>query len=75
MTDKQIVEDFLYFLNTHKGYIVTDTGADQTYSYPELRKAIINCLKQAMDDGYNKGHIEVEAAALYDVTIGGHKDW
>lgn len=75
MTDKQIVEDFLHFLNTHKGYIVTDTGADQTYNYSELRKAIINCLNQAMEDGYKKGHIEAEAAALYDVSIGGHKDW
>ena len=75
MTDKQIVEDFLHFLHTHKGYIVTDTGADQTYNYLELRKAIINCLNQAMEDGYKKGHIEAEAAALYDVTIGGHKDW
>ena len=75
MTDKQIVEDFLHFLYTHKGYIVTDTGADQTYNYLELRKAIINCLNQAMEDGYKKGHIEAEAAALYDVTIGGHKDW
>ena len=75
MTDKQIVEDFLHFLHTHEGYIVTDTGADQTYSYLELRKSIINCLSQAMEDGYKKGHIEAEAAALYDVTIGGHKDW
>lgn len=75
MTDKQIVKDFLHFLNTHEGYIVTDTGADQTYNYLELRKAIINCLNQAMEDGYKKGHIEAEAAVLYDITIGGHKDW
>ena len=75
MTDKQIVEDFLHFLNTHKGYIVTDTGADQTYNYKELRRAIINCLSQAMEDGYKKRRIEAEANALYDVTIGGHKDW
>ena len=75
MTDKQIVEDFLHFLNTHKGYIVTDTGADQTYNYLELRKAIINCLSQAMEDGYKKGHIEAEAQALYDISISGKKDW
>ena len=73
MTDKQVVEDFLHFLNNHRGYIVTDT--DNTYHYLELRKAIINCLNQAMEDGYKKGYIEAEAAALYDVTIGGHKDW
>ena len=75
MTDKQIVEDFLRFLNTHKGYIVTDTGADQTYNYLELRRAIINCLNQAMEDGYKKGHIEAEAAAVYDISISGKKDW
>ena len=73
MTDKQIVEDFLHFLNNHKGYITTDT--DNTYNYLELRRAIINCLTQAMEDGYKQGRIEAEAAALYDITIGGHKDW
>ena len=75
MTYKQIVEDFLHFLNTHKGYIVTDTGANQTYNYLELRRAIINCLNQAIEDGYKKGRIEAETNALYDVNIGGHKDW
>lgn len=73
MTDKQIVEDFLHFLNTHKGYIVTDTGCDQTYNYKELRRAIINCLTQAMEDEYKKGHIE--AQALYDISVSGKKDW
>ena len=73
MTDKQIVEDFLNFLNNHRGYIVTDT--DNTYHYFELRKAIINCLNQAIKDGYKKGHIEAEANALYDVSISGKKDW
>lgn len=75
MTDKQIVKDFLHFLNNHKGHIITDKGVEQTYSCIELRKAIINCLNQAMEDGYKKGHTEAEANALYDVTIGGHKDW
>ena len=73
MTDKQIVEDFLNFLNNHRGYIVTDT--DNTYNYLELRKAIINCLNQAMEDGYKKGYIEAEANALYDVSMSGKKDW
>ena len=72
MTDKQIVEDLLQYFNNHPGYIDTDNGI---YNYKKIRRAIINCIKQAMEDGYNKGHIEVEAAALYDVTIGGHKDW
>lgn len=72
MTDKQIVEDLLQYFNTHPGYIDTDNGI---YKYKKIRKAIINCIKQAMEDGYKKGHIEAEAAALYDVTIGGHKDW
>ena len=76
MTDKQIVEDFLHFLNTHKGYIVTDTGADQTYNYTELRKAIINCLKQAMEDGYREGYSASEAEALFDISVSQtQKDW
>lgn len=70
MTDKQIVEDFLHFLYTHKGYIVTDTGADQTYDYLELRKAIINCLSQAMEDGYNKGSMEANINASHYITMG-----
>lgn len=78
MTDKQIVEDFLHFLNTHKGYIVTDTGADQTYDYLELRKAIINCLSQAMEDGYTKCLSEALSQAEMDfdkTLISGKKDW
>lgn len=73
MTDKQIVEDFLYLIDNKEGLISTLTG--YVITYKELRTAIINCLNQAMEDGYKKGHIEAEAAALYDVTIGGHKDW
>ena len=72
MTDKQIVEDLLYYFNKHPGYIDTGNGI---YKYKKIRRAIMNCLKQAMEDGYKKGHLEAEAAALYDVTIGGHKDW
>lgn len=75
MTDKQIVEDFLHFLNTHKGYIVTDTGADQTYNYLELRRAIINCLNQAMEDGFRASQIKLNAEDLYEVSISGKKDW
>ena len=68
MTDKQIVEDFLHFLNTHKGNMVT--GADLTYNYRELRKAIINCLNQAMEDGYNKGSMEANINAAHYITMG-----
>lgn len=74
MTDKQIVEDFLHFLMTHKGYVVTRNDS-QTYNYLELRKAIIMCLNQAMEDGYKKGRTEAEAQALYDISISGKKDW
>ena len=69
MTDKQIVEDFLHFLMTHKGYIVTRDDS-QTYGYLELRKAIINCLNQAMEDGYNKGSMEANINASYYTTMG-----
>lgn len=72
MTDKQIVEDLLQYFNNHPGYIDTD---NDIYNYKKIRKAIINCLKQAMEDGYKKGHIEAEAQALYDVSISGKKDW
>ena len=70
MTSKQIVEDFLHFLDNHRGYITTDT--DNTYHYLELRTAIIDCLKQAMEDGYNKA----QAEALFDVSVSQtQKDW
>lgn len=39
MDDKYIVEDFLHFLATHDGVVVTGSGS---YSYQELRKALIN---------------------------------
>ena len=68
MTDKQIVEDFLRFLNNHRGYITTDT--DNTYNYLELRKAIINCLNQAMEDEYNKGSMEANINASHYITMG-----
>jgi hypothetical protein len=74
MTDKQIVEDFLYVLNKHRGYITTDT--DNTYHYLELRTSIINCLNQAMEDGYKQGYNKAEADALFDVSVSQmQKDW
>jgi hypothetical protein len=45
MTDKQIVEDFLYLLNNKEGLISTLTG--HVITYKELRTAIVNCLSQA----------------------------
>ena len=72
MTSKQKVEVLLYFLNNESDSVVTDFGS---FTYTELRSAIIDCLKQAMEDGYKQGRLEAEAEALYDVTIGGHKDW
>ncbi len=61
MTSKQKVEDFLQFLNYKNGSIVTDNGA---YSYKEMREAIINCLKQAMEDGYKQGQLDEETSTL-----------
>ena len=43
MTNKQIVEDFLHFLNTKNGIITTD---NYTYSYQELRNALIEYHKE-----------------------------
>lgn len=72
MTSKQKVKHFLHFLENNQTEIYTQ---DSTITFAEMREAIIDCLKQAMEDGYKQGHLEAEAAALYDVTIGGHKDW
>ena len=74
MTSKQIVKDLLYYLNKRSGYIQTDT--DNYYSYKKLRKAIMDCLKQAMADGYEKGCRDTEAAELFEKTlISGKEDW
>ncbi len=73
MTHKSCVKDFLEYLAQHEDEIIITEK--HTYTNSTLRESIINCLNQAMEDGYKKGHIEAEANALYDVTIGGHKDW
>lgn len=50
LTNKQIVEDFLYFLSSKTGII--NTG-DYTYSYQELRNALISYHKEtAAADNY-----------------------
>lgn len=68
MTSKQKVKYFLHFLENNQTKIYTQGG---TLTFAEMREAIIDCLKQAMADGYK----DAECAALFDVTIGGHKDW
>ena len=74
MTSKQIVEDLLYYLKNHPGYIQSDTN--NYYSYKKLRKAIIDCLKQAMTDGYEKGCQDTKTSELFDKTlISGKEDW
>lgn len=67
MTDKQIVEDLLQYFNNHPGYIDTDNGI---YNYKKIRRAIINCIKQAMEDGYNKGSMEANINASHYITMG-----
>jgi hypothetical protein len=74
MTDKQIVEDFLAVLNHKDGLISTFTG--HVITYKELRTSIINCLNQAMEDGYKNGYSKAEADALFDVSVSQvQKDW
>lgn len=68
MTSKQKVKHFLHFLENNQTEIHTQGG---TITFAEMREAIIDCFKQAMADGYK----DAECAALFDVTIGGHKDW
>ena len=75
ITDKQIVEDLLQYFNNHPGYIDTD---NDIYNYKKIRKAIINCLKQAMEDGYAKCLNEAISQAEMDfdkTLISGKKDW
>ena len=50
MTNKQIVEDFLHFLNTKNGIITTD---NYTYSYQELRNALIEYHKESAAAAFN----------------------
>lgn len=68
MTDKQIVEDFLALLNRKEDLISTLTG--HVITYKELRTSIINCLNQAMEDGYNKGSMEANINAAHYITMG-----
>ena len=67
MTSKQIVNDVLNHFKIHPGYIQTDTN--NYYSYKKLRKAIRDCLKQAMTDGYEKGCQDTKAFELFDKTL------
>lgn len=78
MTSKRIVKEFLNKPNNivfPMFHIEDDNGNLIEVYERELKEAIIDCLKQAMADGYKQGNLEAEAVALYDVTIGGHKDW
>ena len=70
MTDKQIVKEFLDLLDCKEGLISTLNG--NVVTYKELRTSIINCLNEAMEDGYKKS----EAEALFDVSVSQiQKDW
>ena len=70
MTDKQIVKEFLDLLGCKEGLISTLNG--NVVTYKELRTSIINCLSEAMEDGYKKS----EAETLFDVSVSQiQKDW
>lgn len=73
MTDKQRVKDFITFLQEHPDTIMI--GKNESYTYSSLRESIIKTLQMSHSDGYEQGKLDTEANALYDVTIGGHKDW
>ena len=78
MTSKHIVKEFLSKPNNivFPMFCAEDENDNLVDIYEkDLKDAIIDCLKQAMENGYKQGHLEAEASALYDVTIGGHKDW
>ena len=77
MTSKQLVKEFIEHEDTIdeclQPIFQTTDGTDVFIN--DLREAFVEVVEQALEDGYKKGHIEAEANALYDVTIGGHKDW
>ena len=78
MTSKRIVKEFLNKPNNivFPMFRIEDDSGNLIEVYErELKEAIVDCLKQAMEDGYKRGQVETEAANLFDVTIGGHKDW
>jgi hypothetical protein len=78
MTSKQIVKEFLNKPSNvifPMFYAEEDNGGLVEVYEQDLKDAIKEWLVKAMEDGYKQGHLEAEAAALYDVTIGGHKDW
>ncbi len=68
MTNKQIVEKFLDLINCKEGLISTLTG--EVITYKELHDAILDCLNQALEDGYNRGSMEANANASYYMTMG-----
>lgn len=77
MTSKQLIKEFIEHEDTIdeclQPIFQTTDGTDIFIN--DLREAFVEVVEQALEDGYKRGHIEAEAGALYDVTIGGHKDW
>lgn len=77
MTSKQLIKEFIEHEDTIdeclQPIFQTTDGTDIFIN--DLREAFVEVIEQALEDGYKKGHIEAEANALYNITIGGHKDW
>ena len=72
MTEKQIVKEFLDFLNTHNGYIALKSGT--SISYDTLRSAIVNTLQLALNDGYDAGYKHCDNMIHWDSTIFSRKE-
>lgn len=74
MTEKQIVKDFLNFLDKHKDSIITTET--NTYSYNTLRESIIKTLQTAYADGKVEGFNDCKSEELFDKTLISNKeDW
>lgn len=74
MTEKEIVKDFVDFLEKHSDSIVC-TG-ENTYTYKILKDSIIRTLSMAYGDGEVKGFTNARSEELFDKTLISNKeDW
>ena len=62
--DKLLVKEFIEFLKNHKGYINTNSN---TIDYRTLARALENTIAAALEDGYQKGFRECDAANYFEV--------
>ena len=73
LTDKQIVKEFLEFLNSSDGNFRLKSSI---VTHGSLYSAIVNTLQLALDNGFNAGYNECDNMQYYDRTIlHSREDW